>query len=160
MKKKKWPFILAFIILSLSVTHVVFPSAFKQISKKFRQATGLDYPVVRWEMLHQYNYKTGEGPEDLLKLNGQVVRLPGFIVPLSDNYSVLQEFIVVPDAQSCIHVPPPPPNLIISVKLRKPISSREVSNPAWVTGVFKIKKSNSQYGGSAYKMDAFKTRRI
>ncbi|MAF90265.1 MAG: DUF3299 domain-containing protein [Bdellovibrionota bacterium] len=80
----------------------------------------------------------------------------GYIVPLSDSYVALNEFLIVPDAQSCIHVPSPPPNLIVSTKLREPIPSEETTNPAWVIGIFKIESSESEYGGSAFKLDAIK----
>lgn len=108
--------------------------------------------IIGWRILYQLNYKTGEGPSDLLKLNGEKVRLPGFIVPLSDEYTQLDEFLVVPDAQSCVHVPPPPPNLIVHVKLDEAIPASEVYNPAWISGTLKIEKTNSIYGAAAYRM--------
>lgn len=113
-------------------------------------------PKIDWEMLYQYNYKTGKGPKSLLSLHGKLVKIPGFIVPLSDDYTELTEFLVVPDAQACVHVPPPPPNLILAAKLRKSVPINEVSNPSWIIGIFKIEKSESKHGGSAYKIDAIK----
>ena len=50
------------------------------------------------------------------EMNGQAVRIPGFIVPLefNDDEDVTQ-FFLVPFFGACIHVPPPPPNQIILV---------------------------------------------
>ena len=112
--------------------------------------------VLDWKLLNQFDYKTGKGPEELMKLDGEIVRIPGFVVPLSDDYSKLDEFLIVPDGQACIHVPPPPPNLILAAKMRKQISAHDVPNPAWITGRFTIEESKSDFGGAAYKMDVMR----
>lgn len=112
--------------------------------------------VVGWRILYQLDYKTGKAPKEVKKLHNEIIRIPGFIVPLSDDYTNLSEFLVVPDAQSCIHAPPPPPNLIIHVKLKEPIPVSEVFNPAWVTGKLKIEKTNNMYGAASYQMEGIK----
>ncbi|MDA9351851.1 DUF3299 domain-containing protein, partial [Ascidiaceihabitans sp.] len=43
-------------------------------------------------------------------LNGQIVRLPGFIVPIEYSGTGVTAFILVPFVGACVHVPPPPPN--------------------------------------------------
>jgi len=42
--------------------------------------------------------------------NGQVVRLPGFIVPIDYSGEGVTAFILVPFVGACVHVPPPPAN--------------------------------------------------
>lgn len=111
---------------------------------------------VKWELLYKLDYETGKAPEELRVYDGKRVKIAGFVVPLSDNYSELDEFLLVPDAQSCVHVPPPPPNLIVQSKLKKPLSSDKVFNPAWVTGVLKIEKTESQYGAAGFQMNVEK----
>lgn len=108
--------------------------------------------IVKWEQLYKLDYKTGKYPDELKALNGKRVKIAGFVVPLSDNYSVLEEFLLVPDAQSCVHSPPPPPSLIVQSKLEKPLGSDEVYNPAWITGILKIEKVESKYGAAGYQM--------
>ena len=50
------------------------------------------------------------------ELDGQYIKLPGYIVPLeSDEGGLLDEFLLVPYFGACIHVPPPPPNQIVYV---------------------------------------------
>jgi len=115
-----------------------------------------ELPQIDWKMLQQFDHNTGKGPDELMALDGKYVKMPGFVVPLSDNYSELQEFLLVPNAQACIHVPPPPPNLIVTVKLREALPSDQTTNPAWVYGRFKIETTNSEYGGSSYKIDGIK----
>ena len=54
---------------------------------------------------------------------------------------------------SCIHVPPPPPNLIVTVNLREAVPMEEVYNPSWIYGIFKVEESFSVHGGSSFKLD-------
>lgn len=108
--------------------------------------------TITWDLLYQYDYKTKNVPSAIKKIDGKIVRLPGFIVPLSHNYSKLDEFLLVPDPQSCIHIPPPPPNLIVLVKLEAAVSAQSIPYPAWIIGEFEVVSSQSQYGDAAYKM--------
>ena len=107
---------------------------------------------VEWEQLYTLDYRTGEAPAELKAFHGKRVKIAGFVVPLSDNYSVLDEFLLVPDAQSCVHVPPPPPNLIVQSRLEKPLPASKVFNPAWITGILKIEMTESQYGSAGFQM--------
>ncbi len=66
---------------------------------------------ISWKTLRGYNLKTGKMSEMLTKLNGKPIRIPGFMVPLDDmDYESVGRFLLVPDPQACIHVPPPPAN--------------------------------------------------
>lgn len=116
-------------------------------------------PEIDWRTLYSLNLKTGKAPEKLKAFDGKLVKIPGFVVPLTDNYSEVQEFLLVPDSQSCVHVPPPPPNLIVTVKLRKAVPADKVSNPSWVVGHFKIETTNSEFGDSAFKLDGIKLKK-
>jgi len=74
------------------------------------------------------------------ELDGQFVKLPGYIVPLeSDSGGLLNEFLLVPYYGACIHVPPPPPNQIVYVKLKKPFNLKSMADPYWVTGTISTK---------------------
>src|SRR5688572_26329044 len=53
---------------------------------------------IKWEDLYKLDYKTGNAPESLKKLHKTKVRIPGFVVPLSDDLSALKEFLLVPNA--------------------------------------------------------------
>lgn len=116
-------------------------------------------PEIEWSQLQEFDFQTGKGPKELMSMDKRLVRIAGFVVPLTDNYSELQEFLLVPDPMSCIHVPPPPPNLILSVKLREVIASSDVPNPIWLTGIFEIDPTTSKYGSSSYKVDGIQIER-
>ncbi|OHC44405.1 MAG: hypothetical protein A3J25_09630, partial [Pseudomonadales bacterium RIFCSPLOWO2_02_FULL_63_210] len=50
------------------------------------------------------------------ELDGQAVKLPGYIVPLDvTDEGRVTEFLLVPYFGACIHVPPPPSNQIVHV---------------------------------------------
>ena len=152
MKNLKPLHILAFFILLLVTSFGIFKfTDFNPFN--FSSKDDNNIPIVTWQLLHKLNYETGDAPEELRAIHGKLVRVPGFIVPLTDNYFILNEFLLVPNAQACIHVPPPPPNLIVFVKLKEPIPIEKVKNPAWIKGIIKIETSTSQFGSASYKME-------
>jgi hypothetical protein len=75
------------------------------------------------------------------ELNGQRVRIPGYLLPLESSGSKVTEFLLVPYIGACIHVPPPPPNQIIHVNVpyKEGYRSKELYEPVWVTGVIAVK---------------------
>lgn len=88
------------------------------------------------------------------EMNGQAIRIPGFIVPLpfSDN-QVITEFFIVPFFGACIHVLPPPPNQIIHVKYPKGFKLEALYNPFWLSGVLKTTLIENDMATSAYAME-------
>ena len=75
------------------------------------------------------------------ELNGQRVRLPGYLLPLELSADKVTEFLLVPYIGACIHVPPPPPNQIVHVKVLQKggYKSKGLYDPVWVTGEFAAK---------------------
>jgi hypothetical protein len=67
-------------------------------------------------------------------LDGQLVRLPGYLLPLEFTGKQVTEFLLVPWVGACIHTPPPPPNQIVHVKADKPFEMAGIFMPVWVTG--------------------------
>lgn len=89
------------------------------------------------------------------ELDGQDVRLPGYIVPLdTDAEGRLKEFFLVPYFGACIHVPPPPPNQIVLVRLADPIPMTDIWDAFWVEGTMKIETQQNDMASSAYTLDA------
>jgi len=110
-------------------------------------------PSVMWEELQQLDISTGKAPASLKKLDGSVVRVPGFVIPLEDNDQSVSEFLLVPYPMACIHVPAPPPNLIVHVKMDK---GKKVAfdfyAPVWAQGRLKIQTTQNMYTDSSYFM--------
>lgn len=91
------------------------------------------------------------------KLNGQSIRIPGFIVPFDvTTGGDLKEFLLVPYFGACIHVPPPPPNQMVYVTSDRPVKVDDIWNPFWIEGVLEIKRYDSDLGSTAYTMTAYK----
>lgn len=87
-------------------------------------------------------------------MTGKNVKLPGYVVPLStDEQGRLTEFFFVPYFGACTHAPPPPPNQIVYVSLKKAILSPEMWNPQWLQGQLRATTTENALGGSAYAMD-------
>lgn len=103
-----------------------------------------------WRQLSEMDYITGKAPKSLEVLNGQSVKIPGFMVPLEDNQKDVTEFLLVPNAQACIHVPPPPANQMVYVKMKK--GTAAVFEPIWVYGTFKISTQKSMYGDASFEI--------
>jgi hypothetical protein len=87
-------------------------------------------------------------------LEGLKVRIPGYIVPLeADDKGNLTEFFLVPYYGACIHVPPPPPNQIIYVKLDRAVEAPEIMDPYGVKGLLRVRKTANDVAGSAYTLE-------
>ena len=83
-------------------------------------------------------------------LDGTLIRLPGYLLPLEYTGKDVTEFLLVPWVGACIHTPPPPPNQIVHVKSDKPVSlGGGMFTPVWVTGQL----STSGVKKSLYLMD-------
>lgn len=139
-------------IMGVLITVTLLAMAAQKFNHSKTETTS-NTPIVIWDDLVQLDYKTGTAPEKLKKLNNTRIKIAGYVVPLTDEYFVLNEFLLVPNAQACVHVPPPPPNLIVHVKLREPLPIEKVYNPAWIEGTLQIESTTSQYGDAAFKID-------
>lgn len=67
-------------------------------------------------------------------LDGKMVRIPGYVLPLEFKGKEVTEFLLVPWVGACIHTPPPPANQIVHVKPDKPFVTSGLFAPVWVTG--------------------------
>jgi hypothetical protein len=76
------------------------------------------------------------------------------MVPLEDDADEVTEFILVPFAGACIHVPPPPPNQMIYVKLTHNQKAKmSFTEPILVTGHLHVITVQSPYGDISFNMD-------
>lgn len=112
--------------------------------------------ILRWDAMAKLNLKTGEAPQSLKEMDGQSVRIPGFIVPLEDEAQEISEFLLVPYQGACVHVPPPPPNQMVHVKMQGR-NVRYTFEPIWITGVLSISNSQSPYGVVSFNMKGVST---
>ena len=86
--------------------------------------------------------------------NGQVVRLPGFIVPIDYSGTGVTAFILVPFVGACVHVPPPPANQLVFVTTPEPYESTGLYEPVNVIGMFGVSSMSTQIADIAYALSA------
>ena len=90
-------------------------------------------------------------------LDGQNIRLPGYIVPLEvSEDGRTTDFLLVPYFGACIHVPPPPSNQIVHVKSEVGVKLDELYQPYWIEGPMQVKPSTSELADAGYQMEADK----
>lgn len=105
---------------------------------------------VDWRLLGDMDYITGKASSELTALNGKAVKIPGFMVPLEDNQRDVVEFLLVPSPQACIHVPPPPPNQMVYVKMKR--GAEAAQGPIWVYGTLNLVTKKSMYGDASFEL--------
>lgn len=88
------------------------------------------------------------------KMNGALVRIPGFVVPLEDSKEGMKEFLLVPYFGACIHSPPPPANQIIHVQVNQPVRGLRSMEAVWIQGPLQAFRHDSFMGVSGYRMQA------
>lgn len=86
--------------------------------------------------------------------NGQVVRLPGFIVPLDFDDRGVTAFILVPYVGACVHVPPPPANQLVLVTTSTPYESEGLFEPVNVIGMIGVSAMVTQVAEIGYALSA------
>lgn len=84
---------------------------------------------------------------------GQLVRIPGFVVPLEETKDGVKEFLLVPYFGACVHSPPPPANQIIHV-LPKDAAKVRSMDAVWITGTLATLRTDSYMGASSYRVEA------
>jgi uncharacterized protein len=94
-------------------------------------------------------------------LNGQRVKIAGFVVPLDINKKKVKEFLLVPYFGACIHVPPPPSNQVVHAFNAKIDSKQEneylksaalIQGPITIVGILETVSSNTSMGSAGYKI--------
>lgn len=141
---KKWIFLILFIFSIIGAGLFTY----------FQSKSGGPAPEIDWRQLAELDYMTQTASEKLKKFDHTRVKIPGFMVPLEDDQKKVTEFLLVPSPQACIHVPAPPPNQMVYVKIPKGVPA--AFGPIWVYGDFDISTQKSQYGDASFKMTADK----
>lgn len=87
------------------------------------------------------------------ELDGQTIRLPGYVVPLDfSSKSEYKEFLLVPYFGACLHTPPPPPNQIVYVTSAEAAKIDNIYDPVWIEGKMSTGRFDSDLGNSAYEV--------
>lgn len=117
---------------------------------------------IKWELLKTLTVdpKTKNptpGPE-LKKVLGKESTIKGFMMPLDYDSKEVSEFLFMPYVPSCMHVPPPPPNQLILVKMKKGTKTASSFYPIELTGTLTM-DANKELE-SSFKMDGIKAKEL
>jgi len=90
-----------------------------------------------------------------MSLDGKTIKMPGFIAPLENDNGVINEFLLVPYFGACIHVPAPPVNQTVMIKVKKGqgVKSEDSSLPVWITGQLKAVEERTSIGAAGYRIE-------
>jgi hypothetical protein len=86
--------------------------------------------------------------------NGQIVRIPGFIVPIDYKGNGVTAFILVPYVGACVHVPPPPATQRVFVTTPTPNARGGLFEPVNVIGMFGVSSLSTHLAEIGYALSA------
>jgi uncharacterized protein len=121
-------------------------------------------PEIYDFMPEKLDYKTMNDPEFQKKIenagnqinnliDGKIIEIAGFMVPLKTKGSSVSQFLLVPEAGQCIHVPPPPLNQTLLVEMpQNPTNIRDIYIPIIVTGKVSVGFQSFDIADSGYSL--------
>ena len=86
-------------------------------------------------------------------LEGQRIELAGFMVPIEVKGQSVSQFLLVPEAGQCVHVPPPPLNQTLLVDATNaPTELRDLYEPVIVSGRLSVITQRFEIAESGYTL--------
>ena len=107
---------------------------------------------VDWGTLRELDLRSGKASDALKNMDGTIIRVPGFIVPLEDSQNEVSDFLLVPSPQACVHVPAPPANQMVHVRMASGTKAKMSYGPVWAQGRIHIAETSGPYGKTSYEM--------
>lgn len=124
----------------LSEVHELYEEALETRHKLTEQGLDVDKLISIYDRFKSELLKRNRMTN--LKLNNQNVRIPGYALPLELRDLGVKELLLVPYFGACIHVPPPPANQIVYVKLKHAYKSKDLFEPVWIYGRLSVVARN------------------
>ena len=85
-------------------------------------------------------------------VDGELIELAGFMVPTQITGDKVTQFLLVPEAGQCIHVPPPPMNQTVLVdSTQSPVPLRSPFEPVIVKGIIVVMQQTNQLASTKYE---------
>jgi hypothetical protein len=105
------------------------------------------------EAMRSLRQKWDNAPIDPSHID-QAIRIAGYVVRLDAERRTMREFLLVPYFGACIHLPPPPANQIILVRLARPESGVASMDTVWVEGTLREARVDTGMAITGYALDA------
>ena len=117
---------------------------------------------VSWETLKTLDVdsktKSPIAKGELKKILGKEITMKGFMMPLDYEAKEVVEFLFMPYIPACMHVPPPPPNQLVLVKMKKGATVQPSMYPIEISG--KINLDANKDLESSFKMEGLKIKEL
>jgi hypothetical protein len=117
---------------------------------------------VTWETLKTLDLdpktKAVVAKGELKKILGKEITIKGFMMPLDYDAKTVVEFLFMPYVPACMHVPPPPPNQLVLVKMKKGTTVQPSFYPIELTGKLTVEANKDLE--SSFKMDGLKIKEL
>lgn len=131
------------------------------VQAESKPKTKTEIKEIEWQTLSKLvvpsyeESKKGKKPiaaKEIKDILGQEIVIKGFMMPLDFSSKEVSEFLLMPYVPSCMHVPPPPSNNLIVVKMAKDSKMKATFYPVEVKGVLELEE-NIEFE-SSYKLAA------
>lgn len=87
------------------------------------------------------------------ELDGERVRIPGYVIPLDTDLDRVYRFLLVPYVGACVHVPPPPSNQLIYAQMEEGMESAQLWEAVFVYGTLSAEKAVTEWGNTGYVLE-------
>ena len=94
------------------------------------------------------------------ELEGREADLRGFVVPLDGDGEATTEFLLVPETGYCIHMPPPPANQVVLVRVPDSGESWALFSEVQVRGRLRVEERSLPNGRAGYALEARDVTRV
>ena len=108
---------------------------------KLKKDKGGTY-LVNWGIFAEYDRTKKRPGKNLKKIIGEKIAIKGFMLPLEYNKRKVKEFLLIPYIPSCMHVPPPPSNMVINVNTKSRRGAKVSYYPVTVKGKLSLAKKS------------------
>jgi len=113
-----------------------------------------DYSDRAMELMQQMMQRLSSAPV-VNEMDGRMVSIPGFVVPLDSPGGKVRHFFLVPYYGACIHVPPPPSNQIIDVHFEPGTDDDNLYDAILVSGRLTTETYSHEMGTAGYRLEAY-----
>lgn len=117
---------------------------------------------LSWEALKSLEVdaktKKNKMGEELTKNIGKEITIKGFMMPLEYDAKEISEFLLMPYVPSCMHIPPPPANQLVLVKMKKGSKVKPTFMPVEMKGKLKVEENKELE--SSYLMEGLSMKEL
>ncbi len=125
----------------------------------------LNAKEVDWKLLQGYTVIEKDGKpfpkisKELKIALAKKVSIKGFMIPLDYHSKNVKQFLLVPYIPACVHVPSPPANQVVLVKMKKGAETRPSYFPIQVSGTLFV-GTKEGFIDSSFRMVATEVKEI